>query len=106
MEVGIFSLEKHSIECNAERMSEQNQDILTFQELTGLGDYRVGILLAQNGMFVTRMKNGGRCFPETVLLIKANLAYEIVQRGLPRESFSSLSDADYAAALARQESAA
>ncbi|WP_136441609.1 hypothetical protein [Pacificoceanicola onchidii] len=71
-------------------MSSIKEDILKFQDLTGLSDYRVGWLLASNGMLVSRLKNNGRNFPETLRRAEERLGEEVDKRGLDRSKFHCL----------------
>ncbi len=72
-------------------MAPLNEDIIKFQELSRLSDYRAGILLASNGMLVVRARNGGRFFSSTEELIKRNLEREARKRGLELSAFKTLS---------------
>jgi hypothetical protein len=56
------------------------QEISDFAAEVGLSDHRVGILLANNGRLIPRLKNGGRIWPETELEIRRNMAAERKKR--------------------------
>ncbi|MFY0619041.1 hypothetical protein [Shimia sp.] len=63
------------------------RDVERFQELTRLGDHRIGMILVSGGMFVKRMRAGGRFFPETIDAANKNLVREIVARDLDQNEF-------------------
>lgn len=73
-------------------MSPICKDILKFAELTALGDHRVGILLASNGMLVRRIRGGGDVRSRTAEAIKKNLAAELQRRGLSLAEFESFEE--------------
>lgn len=50
--------------------------IEAFKADTNLSDHRVGMLLANNGRLLPRLRAGGRVWPETVSEIEASLARE------------------------------
>lgn len=56
------------------------QDLLTqveaFQVAFGLSDHRVGIILANNGRLLPRLRSGKRVWPETIAEIQKNLVRE------------------------------
>jgi DNA-binding sugar fermentation-stimulating protein len=59
-------------------------DILTeierFQATTGLSDHRVGIVLANNGRLLERLREEKRIWPETVEKIRSALLVETIRR--------------------------
>lgn len=61
---------------------ELKNKIAKFQAATGLGDHRVGILLADNGHLLPRIRSGGRVWPETVRKIKQRINSEADARGV------------------------
>lgn len=75
-------------------MSKIRSDIFKFKELTGLSDHRVGMLLAKNGMIVSRLRNGGRIFEDTREQIEKRLASEVEARGLNPRDFACLRSFD------------
>lgn len=64
----------HAKACNCRAMeNEILVRIDAFQRETGLSDHRIGMLLANNGRLLTRLRNGGRVWPETLRRIDAAL---------------------------------
>ena len=53
------------------------RDIEAFQAKTGLSDHRVGILLANNGRLLERLRSGGRVWPETAQKIREAVEREL-----------------------------
>lgn len=72
------------------------EDILTFKRLSGLSAYRVGWILAKNGVLVERLENGGDIETQTADKAAKNLALEARKRGLDlaefKTDFTSLSE--------------
>ena len=52
-------------------------EIETFQQATGLSDHRVGIMLANNGRLIERLRNNKRVWPETEALVRRNIAAKL-----------------------------
>ena len=73
-------------------MSKILNDILLFQELTDLSDYRTGYILAKNGQLVQRIKNGGDITLQTGEKIRAGLEREVGKRKLNPALFHSLNE--------------
>lgn len=53
-----------------------------FAAETGLGEHRVGILVARNGRIFDRIRAGGRIWPETEARIRLNLEIERKKRAI------------------------
>ena len=63
-----------------------NSDLLTklekFKAETGLSDHRVGILTANNGRLLPRLRNGHRVWPDTEAEILERIGAQREVRGL------------------------
>lgn len=55
-------------------------EIERFQAVTGLSDHRVGIILANNGRLIERLRQKKRVWPETVDKIRTALQVETSRR--------------------------
>lgn len=47
---------------------------------TGLSAHRVGMICANNGRIIERLRDGGRVWPETAVSIRAAIAQERARR--------------------------
>ena len=65
------------------------EDILTFKRLSGLSAYRVGWILARNGVLVDRLENGGDIETQTAEKAAKNLALEARKRSLDLAEFKT-----------------
>lgn len=71
-------------------MSPICQDIIKFAELSALGDHRAGMLLARNGMLVTRIRRGGDVKSGTAERIAIRLSEEVNKRELDPAEFQTI----------------
>lgn len=55
-------------------------EIETFMAETGLSEHRAGILLANNGRLVERLRDEKRIWPETEIQVRQSLARERAKR--------------------------
>lgn len=60
--------------------------IEAFKQETGLSDHRVGMLLANNGRLLPRLREGKRLWPETKASVRAKLRKERTARAVTSEA--------------------
>jgi DNA-binding sugar fermentation-stimulating protein len=66
-------------------------EVERFQAVTGLSDHRVGIVLANNGRLLERLRESRRIWPETVEKIRDAIEEETSRRKCASENAWSVS---------------
>ena len=59
-------------------------EIEEFARDYGLSDHRAGLVLANNGRLIERLRSGRRIWPETKQAIRRNIRKERARRGEPK----------------------
>lgn len=60
-------------------------EIDAFIAVTGMGEFRFGLLAAKNGRLVERLRSGGRVWPETEDLVRGFMRTELLRRAAKSE---------------------
>lgn len=63
-------------------MSTLLTELEEFVAATGLSEHRAGILVANNGRIIPRLRGGGRIWPDTEAKVRAAIAREMAKREL------------------------